>query len=51
MNAAAKVKDEVTEVELDNPSAPGGNPDAGLRLRVERRPRLHRRSRSAAAAR
>ena len=34
MNAVAKAKEDVTEVELDNPSAPTGNP-APVALRIE----------------
>ena len=34
MNAVAKAKEDVTEVELDNPSAPAGNP-APVALRIE----------------
>jgi membrane fusion protein (multidrug efflux system) len=37
MNAVAKVKEDVTEVELDNPSAPAGNP-APVALRAEPQP-------------
>ena len=37
MNAVAKAKEDVTEVELDNPSAPAGNP-APVALRIEPRP-------------
>ncbi len=34
INAEAKIKEDVTEVELDNPSAPAGNP-APVALRME----------------
>ena len=34
MNAVAKVKEDAAEVELDNPSAPAGNP-APVALRIE----------------
>ena len=34
MNAVAKIKEDVTEVELDNPSAPASNP-APVALRIE----------------
>ena len=48
MNAVAKAKEDVTEVELDNPSAPAGNP-APVALRMEPRaapaPRKPKRSR------
>ena len=48
MNAVAKAKEDVTEVELDNPSAPAGNP-APVALRREPRvapaPRKPKRSR------
>ena len=37
MNAVAKAKEDVTEVELDNPSAPAGNP-APVALRIEPQP-------------
>ena len=41
MNAVAKAKEDVTEVELDNPSAPAGNP-APVALRVEKQAALAR---------
>ena len=51
MNAVAKVKEDVTEVELDNPSAPpAGNPTP-IAVRMETGPLPRPPSRSAAAAR
>ena len=51
MNAVAKVKEDVTEVELDNPSAAGRQPDAGRAPYRAAAPHLRPPSRSAAAAR